>query len=107
MLLEVGHDTVDDVRLRSEEIECIDIAICWPSIGDLLDVWSKSGFDIARHSVVHGAILVMFSFSMVSSSITLSRRRLLSGSTTSTFHCFKLASVSESWDNRCIVRRSW
>ena len=37
-LLEVGHDTVDDVRLRGEEVEGVDIAVGGSSISDLFDV---------------------------------------------------------------------
>lgn len=42
-LLEVGHNAVHDVWLRREQVEGLDIVVGRSSIGDLLDVWSKSG----------------------------------------------------------------
>ena len=42
-LLEVCHDTVHNVRVRCEDVDRVNIAIRWPPIRDLLDVWSKSG----------------------------------------------------------------
>lgn len=42
-LLKVGHDAVHDVWLRGEEIESLDIAVGLAAVGDLFDVWSKSG----------------------------------------------------------------
>lgn len=42
-LLKVGHEAVHDVRLWGEDVESFDIAISWPAVGDLFDVWSKSG----------------------------------------------------------------
>ncbi len=43
LLLEVGHDTVDNMLPGSEKIEGVDIAVSWSAVGDLFDVWSKSG----------------------------------------------------------------
>lgn len=75
--------------LRSEEVEGVDIAVGGSSVGDLFDVWRKSG--PAAHLLVHEYfevqdVLVMFSFKTASSSTTLSSTRLLSRSTTNTFH---------------------
>ena len=42
-LLEIRHETVHDPWFGCEEVDCFDISIRRPSIGDLLDVWSKSG----------------------------------------------------------------
>ena len=42
-LFKVRHDTVHDVWLRGEEVDSVDIAISLAAVGDLFDVWSKSG----------------------------------------------------------------
>ena len=42
-LLQIRQDTVHDVWLRSEKVYGIDIAVSLAAIGDLLNVWSKSG----------------------------------------------------------------
>lgn len=38
-LLEIGHDTVHDMRLGREEVYGVDIAVGRPSLVDLLNVW--------------------------------------------------------------------
>lgn len=36
--LEVGHDTVDNVGLGSEEVYCVDIAVGWSPFLDVFDI---------------------------------------------------------------------
>lgn len=63
--VEVGHDTVDDVRLRTEQVDGVDIFVGGAAIGDLLNVWSKSGAEQCEGRR-EGGVLVMFSFRMAS-----------------------------------------
>lgn len=42
-LLEIGHDTVNDVGLWGEKVEGVDIAVGGTAVEDLFDVWSESG----------------------------------------------------------------
>lgn len=42
-LLKVGHEAVHDVRLRGEEVYGVDIFVGGSPVGDLFNVWSKSG----------------------------------------------------------------
>lgn len=54
-LLKIGHDAVHNVWLRGEEVEGLDIAVGGAAVGDLLDVWSKSGHLRRFESVLGGA----------------------------------------------------
>ena len=47
-LLQVGHNAVDNVRLRRDEVYGIDIAVGGAAVSDLLNVWSKSEFRVCR-----------------------------------------------------------
>jgi len=42
-LIQVGHDAVDNVWLRGEEVDGIDVMVRGAAVGDLLNVWSESG----------------------------------------------------------------
>lgn len=54
-LVEIGHDTVHDMRLWREEVYRIDIAVRRSSIGNLFDVWSKSGEAVGTKEAFEGA----------------------------------------------------
>lgn len=89
-LLEIGHDTVDDVRLWGEEVYGVDLAVGGPAVRDDLDIWSELDAGGPQRALWLLRILVTFSFKMVSSSMTLSISFRDSGSTTSTFHCARV-----------------
>lgn len=46
-LLKVGHDAVDDVGPRGEEVDGVDIAVGGAAVRDLFNVWSKSELRVA------------------------------------------------------------
>ena len=42
-LLQVGHDAVHNVGLRRKDIDDVDIALTWPAVLNLFNVWNQSG----------------------------------------------------------------
>lgn len=38
-LVEFGHDTVDDVRLRSENVDRVHVSLGYPPVFKALNVW--------------------------------------------------------------------
>ena len=84
--LQVGHETVDDMRLRRQKVQRVQVRIGRATMLDLLDVYALSVHG-ARFCQRRGRVLVTL-WLMTSSSFTeLTKILRLVSSTTRTFHC--------------------
>jgi hypothetical protein len=84
-LLELGHETVDDVRLGCDDVYSVHVPLGGSPLLETFNVWACQDGGLA-HSNGHN-VLVMLRLRMSSSLTTLSMSFLLSSSTMSIFHC--------------------
>jgi hypothetical protein len=84
-LLELGHETVDDVRLRRDDVYSVHVPLGGSPLLETFNVWACQDGGLAHSN--GRSVLVMLRLRMSSSLTTLSMSFLLSSSTMRIFHC--------------------